>query len=55
MSARHDVLPVLAVVAGIVVLWYAGAVWLNAAWAFDQAGRGGKRLRPTFRRSDQYC
>jgi NitT/TauT family transport system permease protein len=44
MSARHDVLPVLAVVAGIVALWYAGAVWLNAAWAFDQAGRAGVEL-----------
>ncbi len=44
MSARGDVLPVLTVVAGIIVLWYAGAVWLNAAWAFDQAGRAGIEL-----------
>jgi NitT/TauT family transport system permease protein len=33
------VFPVLAVVAAILVLWYLGAVWLNAAWALDQAGR----------------
>ncbi len=38
--------PVLAVVAGIVVIWYAAAVLLNAAWAFDQAGRDGVTLGP---------
>jgi NitT/TauT family transport system permease protein len=38
------VLPVLAVVAAILVLWYAGAVWLNSAWALDQAGRDGVEL-----------
>jgi NitT/TauT family transport system permease protein len=37
-------LPVLTVVAAIIALWYAGAVWLNAAWAFDQAERGGVAL-----------
>ena len=44
VDAGGGVLPVLAVVAGIVVLWYAGAVWLNAAWAWDQAGRAGVEL-----------
>ena len=39
-------LPVLAVVAGIVVLWYVLAVVLNAAWAHDQAGRDGVTLGP---------
>ena len=34
----------LAVVAGIVVLWYVLAVVLNAAWAYDQAGREGVTL-----------
>ena len=33
--------PVLVVLAVIVALWYAGAVWLNAAWTYDQAARGG--------------
>jgi NitT/TauT family transport system permease protein len=32
-------LPILSVVAGILVLWYVMAVVLNAAWAYDQAGR----------------
>jgi NitT/TauT family transport system permease protein len=39
-------LPVLTVVAALLVLWYAGAVWLNAAWASDQAGRAGVGLGP---------
>jgi NitT/TauT family transport system permease protein len=38
------VLPVLTIVAAIVALWYAGAVWLNAPWAIDQAGRDGMEL-----------
>jgi NitT/TauT family transport system permease protein len=33
------VLPVLTVVAIIVALWYAAAVWMNAAWVYDQAER----------------
>jgi NitT/TauT family transport system permease protein len=35
------VLPVLTVLAGIVALWYAAAVWMNATWVFDQAARAG--------------
>jgi NitT/TauT family transport system permease protein len=38
------VLPVLTVVAAIVLLWYLLAVVLNAAWAYDQAGRDGVTL-----------
>lgn len=34
-------LPVLTVLAGIVVLWYVAAVWMNATWVFDQAERAG--------------
>jgi NitT/TauT family transport system permease protein len=34
-------LPVLTVLAGIVALWYAAAVWMNATWVFDQAARAG--------------
>lgn len=37
--AGGTALPVLAVVLGLIVLWYAGAVILNAPWAHDQAGR----------------
>ena len=33
--------PVLGVLAAILVLWYAGSVWLNAAWTQDQAVRAG--------------
>jgi len=35
------VLPILSVVAAIMVLWYAAAVWLNAQWTYDQAARAG--------------
>ena len=34
-------IPVLTVVAGIVALWYAASVWMNATWVFDQAERAG--------------
>ncbi|MEZ5797395.1 MAG: ABC transporter permease [Paracoccaceae bacterium] len=37
-------LPVLAVLCGIVVLWYAASVWMNSAWAFDQAQRSGQEI-----------
>jgi NitT/TauT family transport system permease protein len=33
--------PVLAVLAAIVLIWYAAAVWLNAPWVRDQAQRAG--------------
>ena len=41
---KRQVLPVLAVVAAIFVLWYAGAVWLNSQWTLDQAARTGAEL-----------
>ena len=37
----RNFLPVLAVVLIILVLWYLGVVWLNAAWVQDQAARAG--------------
>ena len=38
------ILPVLAVIAAIVVLWYGAAVWMNAAWVRDQAARAGETV-----------
>jgi NitT/TauT family transport system permease protein len=43
-GVRRAVLPVLAVLLVLVVVWYAAAVALNAAWARDQAGRAGVEL-----------
>ena len=43
-SEGGRVLPVLAVIAAIVVAWYGLAVVLNAAWARDEAQRGGREL-----------
>lgn len=39
-----SVLPVLTIVAAIVAIWYAAAVWLNADWAYDKATRSGEEL-----------
>ncbi len=39
-----SLVPVLAVVAGIVAIWYAAAVGLNAQWTYDQAARAGVEL-----------
>ena len=36
--------PVLTVLAVIVALWYAAAVWMNRAWVIDQAERDGISL-----------
>lgn len=41
---RAALLPVLTVVGFIFVLWYAAAIWLNAPWAYDKAGRNGVEL-----------
>ena len=38
---KDKALPVLAVLGIIVVIWYAGAVWLNSTWVYDQAERDG--------------
>lgn len=43
----RNVLPVLAVLAAILVVWYAATVWMNAQWTRDQAARAGVEL--TFR------
>ncbi|MCT8330705.1 ABC transporter permease [Albidovulum sediminis] len=37
----RSVLPILAVLLAIVVLWYGAAIWLNSQWTYDQAGRAG--------------
>mgnify|MGYP001208056292 CR=1 FL=1 len=34
-------LPVLTVLIGIVVIWYAATVWMNSTWVYDQAERAG--------------
>ncbi|MGC9371061.1 MAG: ABC transporter permease [Paracoccaceae bacterium] len=39
-----SVLPVLTVVAAILALWYAAAIWMNSAWAYDQAARAEVEL-----------
>ena len=36
--------PVLTVLAALVIIWYAAAVWLNAPWARDQAQRAGTTI-----------
>ena len=35
------VLPIFTVLLAIILIWYAAAVKLNAAWTYDQAGRAG--------------
>lgn len=40
----RSVVPILTVVAAIFVVWYAGGVALNAAWAQDKAKRAGVEL-----------
>ncbi|HSF96874.1 MAG TPA: ABC transporter permease [Thermohalobaculum sp.] len=40
----NRLLPVATILAAIVVLWYLGAVFLNAPWARDQAERAGTTL-----------
>lgn len=40
----RSVLPILTVPAAILVVWYGAAVWLNSAWAYDQAAREGREL-----------
>lgn len=40
----RNLFPILTVVAAILALWYAGAVALNAPWAYDKAERAGVEL-----------
>ncbi|QIE57411.1 ABC transporter permease [Pikeienuella piscinae] len=37
-------LPVATVIAAIIVIWYLGAVWMNAQWERDQAERAGVEI-----------
>jgi NitT/TauT family transport system permease protein len=39
-------LPVATVVLALLVIWYLASIWLNAPWAYDQAGRAGVELGP---------
>ncbi len=39
-----SILPILAVVAAIMVLWYAAAIGMNGKWAREQAAREGRTL-----------
>jgi NitT/TauT family transport system permease protein len=41
---KGSTIPVLAVTAAIIVLWYACVVWLNAPFERDQAERAGKEI-----------
>ncbi len=38
--SQGSIVPILIVVAAIIVIWYAAAVWLNAAWQFQVFARG---------------
>ncbi|ALG90937.1 MULTISPECIES: ABC transporter permease [Actibacterium] len=40
----NRILPVLTVVVALIVLWYLGAVAMNAQWTRDQAARAGQEL-----------
>ncbi len=37
----RNLIPILTVLAGIFVLWYAASVWMNSTWVYDQAERAG--------------
>jgi NitT/TauT family transport system permease protein len=40
----NRVLPILAVLLAIVLLWYGAAIRLNSQWTYDQAARAGQHL-----------
>jgi NitT/TauT family transport system permease protein len=40
----NRILPIITVLIAIIVLWYAGAVYLNAQWERDQAERAGVEI-----------
>lgn len=42
-----SILPILTVLAALIVIWYAGAVGLNADWAYQQAERQDRTLTTT--------
>ena len=43
-AAYDRALPILTVIAALLLIWYAAAVWLNAPWARDQAQRAATEL-----------
>ena len=43
-QGMNRALPVLTVLLGIIVIWYAAAVWMNSTWVYDQARRAGTIL-----------
>ena len=40
----RNILPILTVVFGLFVIWYAGAVYINSNWAYDKAKRADVEL-----------
>lgn len=38
---RRTVVPVIAVLICLLVVWYLAAIWMNSAWTYDQAARAG--------------
>ncbi|WP_420860406.1 ABC transporter permease [Algirhabdus cladophorae] len=40
----RSVVPILTVLAAILALWYAAAVWMNSTWTLQQAERAGEEL-----------
>lgn len=42
--ALHNAVPILTILAALIIIWYAAAVWLNAPWAYGQAERAGAEL-----------
>lgn len=40
----RSLVPILTVLLVIVALWYAGTVWLNAQWVYDQAARADETV-----------
>lgn len=41
---RARVVPVLAILGALVVIWYLGAIWGNSSWTIDQAARDGREV-----------
>ncbi|MFZ1471176.1 MAG: ABC transporter permease [Paracoccaceae bacterium] len=39
-----NVVPVLTVLAALIAVWYAGTIWMNSTWIFDQAERNGQTV-----------
>ena len=39
-----SIVPIATVLAAILVVWYAGAIWMNSQWTLDQAERAGTQV-----------